>query len=55
MEISNLADKAFKVSIIKMLNELGRRMDEHSGKFNKEIENMRKNKYLLKISKTFSK
>ena len=28
--------------VIKMLTKLGRRMDEHSEHFNKEIENIRK-------------
>ena len=35
MEISNLPNKEFKVMIIKMLNEPGRRMDEHSENFNR--------------------
>ena len=30
MEISNMSYKEFKVMIIMMLKELGRRMDEHS-------------------------
>ena len=30
MEISNLADKEFKVMVIKMLTKLGKRMDKHS-------------------------
>ena len=30
VEISNLPNKEFKVMIIKMLNKLRRRMDEHS-------------------------
>ena len=34
VEISNLSDKEFKVMVIKMFNELGRRMDEHRDKFN---------------------
>ena len=33
VEISNLSDKEFKVMIIKMLKELGRRMDERSEEF----------------------
>ena len=41
VEISNLPNKEFKVMIIKMLNELGRRLDEHSKKFNKELENIK--------------
>ena len=41
MEISNLPDKEFKVMVIKKLAELGRRMDEHSENFNKEMGNIR--------------
>lgn len=40
MEISNLPDKDFKIMAIKMLMEPRRIMDEHSDKFNKEIENI---------------
>lgn len=29
VEVNNLPDKEFKVMIIKMLNEIRRRMDEH--------------------------
>ena len=36
MEIRNLLDKEFKVTVIKMLSELRRRTDEHSENFNKE-------------------
>ena len=36
VEISNLPNKEFKVKITKMLNQLSKRMDEHSEKFNKE-------------------
>ena len=43
MEISNLPDKEFKEMVIKMLTKLGRRMEEHSENFNKELENIRKN------------
>ena len=35
--LSNLPDKEFKLMFIKMLNELRRRVDEHSEKFNKEL------------------
>ena len=34
-ELSNLLNKEFKVMVINMLNEHGRRMDEHSENFNK--------------------
>ena len=43
MEISNLADKGFKILVIGMFTELG--MEEwmdHSNNFNKETENIRK-------------
>lgn len=35
MEIRNLLDEEFKVTVIKMLSELRRRTDEHSENFNK--------------------
>lgn len=41
-KISNLPEKRSKV-IIKMLSDLGRRMDEHSEKFNNGSENIKKN------------
>lgn len=40
VKLSNPAGKEFKVIVIKMLTELGRRIDEFSGNFNKEIENI---------------
>ena len=43
MEIRNLYNEKFKVVIIKMITELGRRMDEHSENFNKELENIKEN------------
>ena len=43
MELSNLPNKEFKVMIIKMLSKLKIRMYEHSEKFNKELENTKKN------------
>ena len=41
MEINNLVDKEVKVMVIKKLAELGRRMDEHSENFKKEMGNIR--------------
>ena len=35
-QISNLQEKEFKVVVLNMLIELGRRMDEHSENFNRE-------------------
>ena len=43
MEIGNLPEKEFRVVIVKMIKELGRRMDTQSEKlkvFNKELENI---------------
>ena len=48
METSSLPDKEFKVIIIKMLSKLRRRMNEHGGDFNKELENIKKNQTELK-------
>lgn len=42
IEISDLPDKEFKILVIKILTELGRRMNEYSENFNKETENIRK-------------
>ena len=38
MEASNLSDAEFKTLVIRMLNELRRRVDELSENFNKEIQ-----------------
>ena len=42
MEISNLSDKEFKVMVMNILTELGRRMDEHSENFSKEMEDIQR-------------
>ena len=36
--------------MIKMLNKIGISMDEHSEKFNKELENIKKNQTALKCN-----
>ena len=41
METCNLPVKESKVIVRKIITELGRTIDEHSEKFNKEIENIR--------------
>lgn len=43
MEISHLPDTEFKVMAVKILSKHGRRMDEHSEKFHKELDSVRKN------------
>lgn len=42
MEASNLPDAAFKVMVIRMLNELRGRVDGISETFNKEIGSLKK-------------
>lgn len=37
-EINNLSDTEFKSFVIRMLIELGKRIDEHSEIFNNEVE-----------------
>ena len=46
--LNNLPDKEFRVMIIKILKKLERRIDEHSEKFNKESEDIKKNQTDLK-------
>ena len=46
MKIGNLPIKEFRVMIVKMIKELGRRMDAQSEKlevFNKELGNIKNN------------
>lgn len=38
MNRENLPDKEFKALVIRMLNKLGKRTDEHRENFNKELE-----------------
>lgn len=42
MEISNLPDKEFKETVIRMRTKPSRRMEGHSENFHKEKENIRK-------------
>ena len=42
-EINNLLDKEFKALVIRMLTESGKRTDEHSENFNKELESIKNN------------
>lgn len=39
-EISNTLKKEFKVTIIKMITKVGRRMDENSENVNKQLKNV---------------
>ena len=48
METSHLPHEEFKVKIITILTELGRRMERHSEHSNKEFKNIRKSKSELK-------
>ena len=48
METSHLPDKEVELMVIKMLNELRRRLDAHRDNLNKEMQNIRK--YQIKES-----
>ena len=48
MEISNPLNKELKVMIVKTLNELKRRTDEHCEKFNRELETSENNQTELR-------
>ena len=41
-KINNLPDKEIKALVIRMLNELWKRIDEHNENFNAELENIKK-------------
>ena len=47
-ETNNLPDKEFNTLVIRMLTELGKRIEEHSENFKKEVENIKKNHLELK-------
>ena len=38
-EINNLPNKVFKALVIRMITEIGKRINKHSENFNKELEN----------------
>ena len=40
--MNNLPYKEFKTLVVRMITELGKRIDEHSENFNKELENIKK-------------
>lgn len=50
-EIGNLPEKEFKVMIVKIIQDLGKRMDAQIKKlqdmFNKEMENLKKSKQII--------
>lgn len=41
-EISSLPDKGFEVMILQLLTKVGRKVDEYSNSFHKELETMKK-------------
>src|SRR3712207_5417033 len=47
-EINNLPDRKLKQKVIRMLTDLGRRLDEQSENVNKEQENIKKNQSEMK-------
>ena len=49
-EINNLPDKEFKALVIRMLIEFGKRRDERSENFNKELDNVKNSQPELKTN-----
>ena len=49
-EVNNLLDRELKALVIKVLTELGKRIDVHSENFNKELENIKKTQSEMKNS-----
>ena len=47
-EPSNLLDKEFKQKVIRMLTNIGRRLDEHSELIHEELEKIKKNQSEMK-------
>ena len=47
-EMSNLPDREFKQRVLRMLTDLGRRIDELSENVNKEMEDIKKNQSEMK-------
>ena len=43
MKVNHLPDEEFKAIVIRLLTELGERIDEHSENYNKDLENFLKN------------
>ena len=43
MKVNHLPDEEFKAIVIRLLNEPGKRIDEHSENYNKELEKFLKN------------
>ena len=41
-QINNLQEKKFKDLVIGMLTDIGKRIDEHSDNFNKELQNIKR-------------
>ena len=52
MEASNLPKKEFKIMVIRMLNELRGRMDEHNENLNREIVSIKKDIETIKKKQT---
>ena len=50
VEINNSPDNEFKIRIIKKLNKLGRKVDEYSDKFNKDLGNIKKNQRASQVA-----
>ena len=47
-EISNLHEKEFRIMIVKMIQNLGNRIDKMQETFNKDVEEPKRNKAMMK-------
>ena len=52
-KINNLPDKKYKALVIRVLNELGKRIDKLSENFNKGLENIKKNRSFVVLSEVW--
>ena len=47
-EIGSLPEKEFRIMIVKMIQNLGNRIDKMQGTFNKDVEELKKNQATMK-------
>ena len=47
-EIGNLPEKEFRIMIVKMIHNLGNRIDKMQETFNKDVEELKRNQAMMK-------
>ena len=48
VEIGNLPEKEFRIMIVKMIQNLGNRIDKMQETFNKDVEELKRNQAMMK-------